>query len=140
MPNYALLQNKILADHASDTDLQIEEALNTKNISAKMPIATKDIKQYLILMDLWLAIKDSTSNASRVAVDALNNFDQFTVTNPLIEAKLIQILDDLVSEPQVPDFTEAHKTQILALGQTLKSWADINWDGRVTLTDINKAK
>jgi len=140
MPNYALLQSKILADHASDTDQQIESALNAKSISAKIPIATKDIKQYLILMDLWLAIKDSTSDASRVAVDALNNFEQFTFTNPIIEAKLTQILSALVAEPQVPDFTETHKTQILALGQTLKSWADINWDGRVTLSDIAKVR
>lgn len=138
MPNYALLQSKIQADHAANTPEQIRDALNTKAIAKKMPIATRDIKQYLILTGLWLGIKDSTSAAARIAVDALHNFDQFDTGNPLVEAKLTEILDALVVETQIPDFTVTHKAQILAMGQALRSWADQNWDGEVQLWQINE--
>ena len=138
MPNYALLHSKIQADHASDTPEQIRAALNTKNITIQVPIATRDIKQYLILTNMWLGIKDSTSDAARIAVDALHNFDQFDVSNPLVEAKLTEILDALVVETQIPDFTVTHKTQILAMGQALRSWADQNWEGDVQLWQINE--
>ena len=39
MPNYTALHDKIILDHANDTDQQIENALNAKTIQIKKSIA-----------------------------------------------------------------------------------------------------
>ena len=75
MADYNLLLVKIQTDHVNDAPDQIVSALNAKTIASKHPISRRDIKKYLILNSLWLAIKGSTNPVAIVTIDAMNLFD-----------------------------------------------------------------
>jgi hypothetical protein len=76
-----------------------------------------DIRQYLMLVDLLLPIEASTSPTCKAATRALEIFPVFDLSNPMIAGKLGQVLDGLVADNLVPDFTEEHKLTILSLAQ-----------------------
>ena len=67
---------------------------------------------------------DSTTPACREATQALADFDLFALDNPAILAKFTAILDGLVAETLVPDFTETHKATILYLANKQISRAE----------------
>lgn len=136
MPDRALLNQKIQADFTQgETPVQIRDALNTKDISVRVPIPTVEIERYLIINDLWLPIKDSTEIVARVTIDALTKFDQLSVDNTETYNKLTQMLDGLIIAGLI---SSTNKTEILAMGDAMQSWADQNWDGDVTLWDVEK--
>jgi len=138
MPDYSILKSKI-ADpaFAGFTDEQIRTALNTKDIPVKQPISVAKIKAYLQLIDKRLVIKDSIDPAARAAEIALQEFQVFDVNDAAYLNKLTTILDNLVTAGII---TTNDKTAILSLGDSLASWADQNWQGDVTLTDIVNAR
>ncbi|MBK7364947.1 MAG: hypothetical protein IPI97_08090 [Nitrosomonas sp.] len=140
MPNYALLQAKIVADHAADTAEQISAALNAKTIATKQPISTADIKKYLLLNGVWLAIKTSANPVAVTAMDALALFEAFNVQESNVQAMLVQIMDGLIAANLTPAFTATHKAAVLAMGDTLVSWADQHWEGAVQLWQINEVQ
>lgn len=105
-------------------DGAILEVLNRKDIPAKGPVATSDIAAFLFAAGFWNTIKHGTSLACEDAIDALTLFKTFELDKPAYLARLTQVLDALVIEPLVPDFTEAHKNMILAMGDSLISRAD----------------
>lgn len=136
MPNRALLNAKIASDFTQgETVIQIRDALNTKDIAVRVPIPTVDIERYLIIKDLWLLIKDSTETVARATIDALAKFDQLSVDNTETYNKLTQMLDGLIVSGLL---SSTNKTEILAMGDTMRSWADQNWNGDVTLFDVEK--
>ena len=136
MPNYALLQSKIQADHANDTPEQIRDALSAKTLPAYKNIDALDIKRYLVLADLWLAIKSSQVPACVITMDALAIFPFFQMDIQAIRDKLSAMMDLLIAANLTPAFTATHKLEILAMGDTLISWADQNWSGDVQLWQI----
>lgn len=93
----------------------IANIFNRKDITADGKVSAHDIQQYLMLMDLLLPIETSSADSCKVATRALTLFPTFDTSNPLIKAKLIQVLSGLVAETLIPDFTEDHKTVILSL-------------------------
>lgn len=139
MADYNLLLVKIQADHVNDTPDQIVAALNAKTIASKHPISTRDIKKYLILNSLWLAIKGSNNPVAVVTIDALNSFDEFNVQESSVNIMLGQIMDGLIAANLTPAFTTTHKSQILSMGDVMVSWADQNWLGDVKLWQVVEA-
>jgi len=110
--------------YSAMTDEQVANSLNAKVIASKRPIPVHDIQQYLMLVDLLLPIEAGSSDACQVATRALALFDQFDISNPMIEAKLTNILDGLVADTLIPGFTATNKAAVLAMGDTTISRAD----------------
>jgi hypothetical protein len=108
------IQNTGLTDDAA-----IVEYFNTPSVAAKGSIETKLIKQYLILRDLRVAIKNGTSVACQQVNLSLDDFETFDCSNPMILAKLSQVLDDLIADNLVPAFVQADKDYILSMADTL---------------------
>ncbi|MGB4498542.1 MAG: hypothetical protein WBI40_07575 [Methylococcaceae bacterium] len=100
-------------------DAAIVDYFNTPSIPAKGSIETKLIKQYLILKNLRVAIKNGTSVACQQVNLALDDFETFDCSNPMILAKLTQVLDELIADTLVPAFVQADKDYILSLADTL---------------------
>jgi hypothetical protein len=105
-------------------DAAIVAHFNTPSIALKGSIETKDIKQYLILRDLRVAIKNSQSIPCQTVMLALSDFETFDCSNPMILAKLTQVLDDLITDSLIPNFVQADKDYILSLADTLISPAE----------------
>ncbi len=139
MTDYAALQAKIAADYAGDTHEQIVVALTEKNIPGKQPIKALDIKRYMFVNSCWLAVKNGSSDAAQMAVDALDLFDHFDIRIPERETALISVLDDLVADAAIPAFQAQHKTGILGLGDVMESWADQNFQRDITIQDVKRA-
>ena len=108
----------------SGDDASINALLNQRSITVTGVLSSHDIKQYLSLVGLRLPIIDSTAPACREATQALDDFDLFALDNPTILAKFSAILDGLVAETLVPDFTETHKATILYLANKQISRAE----------------
>lgn len=102
-------------------DSAILAVLSRKDIPAKRPVTAHDIRQYLMLADLLLPIEASNAATCVATKRALEVFESFDLRNPVILAKFTQILDGLVAETLIPDFTEQHKADILSLGDTMIS-------------------
>jgi hypothetical protein len=105
-------------------DAEIVDFFNAKSVVAKGSVETKLIKQYLILRDLRVAIKNGTSTACQQANLSLDDFETFDCSNPMILAKLTQVLDDLIADTLVPAFTVDDKNYILSLADTQISLAE----------------
>jgi hypothetical protein len=139
MPDLNSLLSKIQADHLNDTPAQIVSALNAKTIASKRPINTRDIKKYLILNSLWLAIKTSSNPVAVITIDALNLFDEFNVQESSVNSMLGQMMDGLIAANLTPSFNTTHKAEILSIGDVMASWADQNWMSDVQLWQVLEA-
>lgn len=139
MPDSSLLLSKIQADHLNDTPAQIVSALNAKSIASKRPINTRDIKKYLILNGLWLAIKTSSNPVAVITIDALNLFDELNVQESSVNSMLGQMMDGLIAANLTPSFNTTHKAEILSMGDVMASWADQNWMNDVQLWQVLEA-
>lgn len=116
----------------------IYNALHRKDIQAYGSIASHDIKQYLSLERLRIPIRDSTALSCREATQAMADFPVFDLSNPLILATFEAILDGLVAEEMIPDFTETHKLTLLAMATKLVSRAD-QIGQPITIEDVRNA-
>ncbi len=129
-----------LAPHiAVGADGVVAAILNRKDIAAKGSVSSHDIRQYLMLVDLLIAIEASPQPACIAAKRALEVFPIFDLSNPMILGKFSQVLDDLVAEELIPDFTEVHKLTILSLADTLISRAEQAGLGHVDHMAVAKA-
>ena len=121
---------------ASGNDTAIADALNRRDITANGHVSSHDIRQYLMLVDLLLAIESSPAPACIAAKRALEVFPVFDLSNQMIFVKFSQVLDGLVAESLIPDFTEVHKATILGLASTTVSRAEIVLGQPVSVTDV----
>lgn len=123
----------------SRMDLQIYNIMNRKDILIYGKLLVHDVKQYISLLGLRIPILDSTALSCREFNLALDDFKEsgFDLSNPYIYTKIVQVLDALVAEPLIPDFTEENKLFILSIGQKLVSRADII--GVASLNQISDA-
>ena len=108
----------------SGNDAAIVEIMNRRDITVTGVLSSHDIKQYLSLVGLRLPIMDSSAPTCREATQALTDFEVFSLDNPTILAKFTAILDGLVAETLIPDFTETHKATILYLANKQISRAE----------------
>jgi hypothetical protein len=129
-----------LAPHIqAGADGVVAAVLNRADIPAKGKVASHDIRQYLMLVDLLIAIEASQQPACVAAKRALEVFPIFDLSNPMILGKFEQVLDGLVDETLIPDFTEVNKAVILSLADTLISRAEQAGLGNVTIEQIAQA-
>jgi hypothetical protein len=129
-----------LAPHiAAGADGVVAAILNRKDIPAKGKVESHDIRQYLMLVDLLIAIEASPTPACVAAKRALEVFPVFDLSNPVILGKFTQVLDGLVAEELIPDFTETHKLTILSLADTLISRAEQAGLGHIDHMAVAKA-
>ena len=103
---------------AAGDDEGIAQEINSRTIDVVGKVTAHDIRQYLMLVDLLLPIEESTSPSCKAAARALDIFPIFDLSNPMIEFKLGQVLDGLVADDLIPDFTETHKLTILSFATT----------------------
>lgn len=110
---------------AGDSDA-IAAILNRKDITVPGNLSVHSVKQYISLLGLRLPILESTALSCKEFNAALEDFKEsgFDLFNPIIYAKIVQVLDALVSETLIPEFTEEHKLTLLSLGNKLVSRAE----------------
>lgn len=125
--------------YSTMTDEEVANALNDSVIAAKQPIQSVSIRRYAMLVGFWLEMKRSASDEAEIAMDALAEFDQFDINDPLVEATFIGILDGLIADSSIPAFTARQKATILAMGDTTISRAE-ELGIRVTTADIQKLR
>ena len=114
-----------IAPHiASGDDGAIAAILNRKDITVKGSLSAHDIRKYLMLVDLLLPIESSTSQSCLVTKRALGVFPVFDLSDAVILGKFTAILDGLVADTLVPDFTETHKATLLYMSEKLISRAE----------------
>lgn len=118
------LAQEIAPHLASGNDGAIYGILTRKDIERLGRISAHDIKQYFSLIDLRLPILDSTAPSCRAVTLALEDFPIFDLTIPEVQTKFVSMLDALVAETLIPDFTETHKNTILYLATETVSRAD----------------
>ncbi len=129
-----------LAPHIqAGADGVVAAILNRADIAAKGSVSSHDIRQYLMLVDLLIAIESSPQPACVAAKRALEVFPIFDLSNPMILVKFTQVLDGLVAETLIPDFTEVHKLTILSLADTLISRAEQAGLGHIDHMAVAKA-
>lgn len=109
---------------AEGNDGAIYDALHRKDIVTDGSVTAHDIQQYLMLCDLLIPVEESTAASCKTATRALALFPVFNTQIPEVKSKLISVLDGLVAEVLIPDFTETHKATILAMAQTVVSRAE----------------
>lgn len=97
--------------------------LNRKDITAYGNLSVHNVKRYISLIGLRLPILDSTQLSCREFNLALEDFKEtgFDLSVPQILGKITTVLDDLVAELLIPDFTEEHKVALLSFGNKLIS-------------------
>ena len=123
---------------AAGEDGAILAVLNRKDISRLGKITAHDIKQYFSLIDLRIPIKDSAAASCRAVTLALEDFPVFDLKIPTVLAKFEAMLDALVVEDLIPDFTETHKQTILYLAtETISRVEELGINP--TITDIRVA-
>lgn len=123
---------------AAGNDGAIYEVLHRKDIPTKGRVTAHDIRQYLMLNDLLLPIEASTALSCVATKRALEVFPVLDLSVPAILAKFTQVLDGLVAETLIPDFTEQHKAELLSLGDVLVSRAD-QLGGYISIESIAQA-
>ena len=129
-----------LAPHiAAGADGVCAAILNRADIPVKGKATSHDIRQYLMLVDFLLAIESSQQPSCLAAKRALEVFPVFDLSNPMILGKFEQVLDGLVAEDLIPDFTETHKAVILSLADTVISRAEQAGLGQVDHMAVAKA-
>lgn len=122
--DYSALKTYIEADPAfadfitTGNDEGIAQIINARTLAVAGKVEAHDIRQYLMLVDLLLPIEASNSPTCKAAARALEIFPVFDLANPLILGKLTQVLDGLVADDLVPNFTEVHKDTILSFATT----------------------
>ena len=133
---------EIADDIAAHADVDAQAALtrmSAETVDVQQDIVSADIKEYLMLTDRWLPIKDAANrvvapvDSARLAMDALATFETFqithTVTGGMVLGKLGQILDALITDGLL---AAQDKAAVLAMG----SRTDPKWPG----IDIGKVQ
>lgn len=129
-----------LAPLIQSTDFAgILAVLNRKDITVYGNLSVHNVKRYVSLIGLRLPILDSTQPSCREFNLALEDFKDsgFDLSNPYVLAKITAVLDALVAETLIPDFTEEHKLALLSFGNKLISRAE-QMGITVSITDIAK--
>jgi len=124
--DYTAIANAVLPGEDCQTAF---DRLSALTIDVDKNIDTKLIKQYLILVDKWLPIKNSAEPAALITVEALDTFETFDITNAaagaMIKSKLDSMMDALIADGLIgPD----DKTAILSLGKNTElKWPNLKF-------------
>jgi len=118
-------------------DEQLLAQLTIKNIPIHIDVETRKLELYLMSKGLWVAFKNSNSDAVVVARDALESF------SPVINIDqnylfFVGMITGLVDDVDFA-FLEPHKLDVLAMADGLESWAEQNISG-LTEGDIMRAR
>jgi hypothetical protein len=99
--------------------------LNRRDIPIHTTLLAHDVRKYLHLMGLLIPIEESSAMSCKDAAKALQIFPIFDLSNQLIYNRFVQVLDGLVIETLIPDFTETDKAVILGMATVNTSRAEI---------------
>ena len=130
---------------ATATDAEVLAWGDAKTIVRDKDIETTDIKKYLVLVDKWLPLKQSTDPSALVTMDALSIFGTFRLTDPdtgaQVKAKLVAMLDALAAITPTPLIDAAvDKPAILAMGTETISEFEVAGLYNVKLGDVIEAR
>jgi hypothetical protein len=133
------LSQEIAFDLSQGNDGAVLAVLQRKDVQRLGKITAHDIKQYLSLIDVRIPIMESSAPACKAVTLALEDFPVFDLTIPMVQVKFIALLDALVAEPLIPDFTEEHKATLLTIATEQISRLD-EVGLNVTAQDIAQAR
>jgi len=114
----------------------IADALNAETITVKGKVDTAYIRQYLMLVDMLIAIETAQTPTCIAVKRAMDIFPVFDLSDPTILWKFTQMLDGLVADMLVPAFTVEHKGTILSMADKMISRAEHVFGQSVSVTDI----
>ena len=91
------------------------DAINTNISTDKFKkVEYSDVISYLMVVDKWLPIKNSTVDAAEELRDAVQHFQTFDLNKPLVKAKIESTFDALIAaSPALISATD--KANILSL-------------------------
>lgn len=118
-------------------DIELLDELNAKNIEQTQDIQTADIANYLNVTQKILAITDSTDDVARLVIHALNTFQSFDMSNPVVQYALNNRLTYLVS---ISLINQDDADYILLLGIKHISRANQLGFNQITQGDIDAAR
>ena len=110
---YAVLKAELaLPAYSGMTDAQKTDALNDKVVPRFKKVDYADVASYLMLVSKYLGISKSVDASAEEFMLAMNTFKTFDMTNPLVETKINDTLDDLIIDLHI---TVEDKTAIISL-------------------------
>lgn len=134
------LATEIIPYIASNNFEAILNCFNRKDIPVKGKLTVHDVKQYVSLLGLRIVFLESDSLACKEFNLALNDFAMsgFDLFIPPIYDKICAVLDAIVAESTIPQFTEENKWTLLSFGNKLLSRAE-QLGLELTIDDITNA-
>lgn len=114
----------LVSPRSLENDAAISELLRAKTTQAPALLTAHDILQMFSLWSLRVPIIDSTAPTCKEFTQAMADFPVFDFRIPAVLAKITAVLEGLVNEPLIPNFTEDEKSTILAMGYTQVSRED----------------
>jgi len=129
-----LLTDPIGIGWSAMTATQIADAGNSAGINhpnRPVPIPSREVRRYLLIAGAWSAIKDDaligstpeTRQACITLIDALDNFEDFDMSDAAVATAVNGALDALIATGHLDEATMGQKTAILALGNDKQSRA-----------------
>lgn len=119
------------------TDQENADALNSLTIDVAAVLSTRDVKEFLILGQKWLPIKDGAGTPERMTMEALQNFDSFDFKKPGVLIVFMTILGALKSANLL---SQAEHDQLAVMTTTKTSTAEQQLGRKVNLTDIENGR
>ena len=114
--NYQILKTEIaLPDYIGMTDQEIADSLNAATVSTFKKVEYSDVASYLMLVEKYLPIAESTLNSAKSFMLAMNTFETFNLNKPGVETAVVNLLDALIVDSLL---TTSDKAAILSLADT----------------------
>lgn len=134
-----LIEELALPAYSALSDGDVAINLNSETVVAKQNISTASIKQYLTVKGYRVEIKNSTTDAAQATNLALDDFNEFVMSDVNNEFALNAQLDALVAENTLL-FDATDKAVILSFGVKMISRASELGLGNVTAGIVQAAR
>ena len=136
--DYSALKTELaLPAYAEMTDSEAAESINAPVIASHKKVDYSDVASYLMLVEKYLTISESTSASGKSFMLAMTTFNSFDLRKPGVETAVVNLLDALIVDGLI---TASDKAAILALADDTISRAQELGLGDVTVGDIIKAR
>ncbi len=93
----ALKAELVLPAYNGMTVDQKVAALNDNSTTRYQKVQYRDVASYLMVVGKYLVLSDAVDNDAREFMLAMNTFNNFDMTNPVVETKINASLDALIT-------------------------------------------
>ena len=127
----------LLPAYKAMTTQEKADALNALTVPRFQPVSYRDVASYFMVVDKYLVLNDATDDAAREFMLAMRTFNNFDMTNPIVETKINASLDALVTAGHL---TAADKAAVLSLADAPISRAEELGLGFIQDYDVDNAE